>query len=186
MQPLNMPTFETDMHKLVGTTKTLELANVSIGYGVLGKHYLHISCTLSGTVIVSNILLGCNCVIPKQSWSSNFNCNVENAVRFLINNRLLSIFTKLQRASLKKIHYVHSFLLNTVKLLKVSFTNNAANPFSHPWRENFQLFESLASSDRQKVLSTLRTKRHPHTRTQSHRETPNWNYPEKVQSGRPC
>lgn len=52
------------MHKLVGTTKTLELANGSIGDGVLGKH-LHIP--LSGIVIVAAILLGCNCVIPKQS-----------------------------------------------------------------------------------------------------------------------
>lgn len=133
MQPLNMAKFETDVHKLVGTTKTLELANVRIGYGVLGKHYLHISCTLSGTVIVSNISPRLQLCYSKTKKQSNFNCNVENAVRFLINNRLLSIFTKLQRAPLKK-QYIMCilFLLNTVKRLKVSFTNNAADPFSHP------------------------------------------------------
>lgn len=37
-------------------------------------------------------------------------------------------------------------LLNTVKLLKVSFSNNAANSFYPPCREKFQLDESLAHS----------------------------------------
>lgn len=121
MQPLNMPKFETDVHKLVGTTKTLELANVSIGYGVLGKHYLHISCTLSGTVIVSNILLRLQLCYSKTKLiekQSNFNCNVENAVRFLINNRLLSIFTKLQRASLKKNILCAFFFIRYGKTIK--------------------------------------------------------------------
>lgn len=117
MQPLNMPKFETDVHKLVGTTKTLELANVSIGYGVLGKHYLHISCTLSGTVIVSNISLRLQLCYSKTKLS-NFNCNVKNAVRFLINRRLLSIFAKLQRASLKKNILCAFFFIKYGKTIK--------------------------------------------------------------------